>query len=641
MKKIALIFVVILFSHFAYSQSCLPEGIEFYLQAQIDSFPVNYPGCTRIEGDVSIGNTHEISNLDGLSVLTSIGGNLKIVSNYSLVDLTGLEGLDSIGDELQIINNTVLTSLAGLDNLHSIGGDLKIRYNQSLEDATGLQNLAASSIIDLSIIDNPCLTDCNAQSLCDYLSGPNGIVTIYNNGAGCSNPPDIAESCNMQMPCLPFGSYYFTTQAEIDNFSTDYPDCNQLTSFVNISGNDIDNLAGLSGVTCINGTFSVSDNLALIDLEGLDNLDSITEHLFVSDNKSLNSLAGLETLSYIKGSLVVCFNTVLSSLEGLEGLDTVSGNVEIRDNENLVSVDGLNTIATVECHLLIENNPNLENLDGLENLKYVGLQMIIGGNDALNNITGMSNLSYLGDELWIGNNENLHDLSGLESLDSIGGNLAVKDNNSLSHLSGLNSIASIGGYLEIADNDALVSLQALHNLSSIGGGMMIYMNDNLSSLDGIDNIHAGTISDLIIDNNNLLSTCEVTSVCDYLSNPNGPATIENNTEGCNSTGEVLEACEVGVDQLTVDSRQLTVSMFPNPAKGIVDCRLSIFDGRFGRVMLKIFDVQGRERMTVLDEMKPSGEYNVQFDASLLEPGIYFYRLTADGAVSGGKLIVMR
>ena len=33
---------------------CLPQGIIFTIQAQIDSFQVNYPGCTEIEGYVEI-----------------------------------------------------------------------------------------------------------------------------------------------------------------------------------------------------------------------------------------------------------------------------------------------------------------------------------------------------------------------------------------------------------------------------------------------------------------------------------------------------------------------------------------------------------------------------------------------------------
>ena len=35
-------------------QTCLPDGITFVRQSQIDSFPFNYPGCTIIEGDADV-----------------------------------------------------------------------------------------------------------------------------------------------------------------------------------------------------------------------------------------------------------------------------------------------------------------------------------------------------------------------------------------------------------------------------------------------------------------------------------------------------------------------------------------------------------------------------------------------------------
>ena len=52
---------------------CLPEGITFSTQEEIDNFQINYPYCTEIEGDVII-EGDEITNLDGLSVLNSISG---------------------------------------------------------------------------------------------------------------------------------------------------------------------------------------------------------------------------------------------------------------------------------------------------------------------------------------------------------------------------------------------------------------------------------------------------------------------------------------------------------------------------------------------------------------------------------------
>jgi Secretion system C-terminal sorting domain len=48
------------------------------------------------------------------------------------------------------------------------------------------------------------------------------------------------------------------------------------------------------------------------------------------------------------------------------------------------------------------------------------------------------------------------------------------------------------------------------------------------------------------------------------------------------------------------------------------------------VLLKVYDMIGREVATLVDESKPAGTYTVQFDASRLASGAYCYRLTSSG-----------
>ena len=73
MKKLLLSIALIAYCLTSlFAQPCLPEGITFNTQAQIDNFQTNYPNCTEIEGGVQI-TGDDITNLDGLSVITSIG----------------------------------------------------------------------------------------------------------------------------------------------------------------------------------------------------------------------------------------------------------------------------------------------------------------------------------------------------------------------------------------------------------------------------------------------------------------------------------------------------------------------------------------------------------------------------------------
>ena len=119
--------VVITFAQL--NEPCLPDGIFFNSQAQIDNFQTDYPDCDAIGGYVIIYGD-DITNFNGLNNLNSIGGDLSINGNTSLTTLTGFDNLDSIGGSFMIENNVSLTTLTDLGHKVFIGGDLQIFENQ-------------------------------------------------------------------------------------------------------------------------------------------------------------------------------------------------------------------------------------------------------------------------------------------------------------------------------------------------------------------------------------------------------------------------------------------------------------------------------------------------------------------------------
>ncbi len=60
-----------------------------------------------------------------------------------------------------------------------------------------------------------------------------------------------------------------------------------------------------------------------------------------------------------------------------------------------------------------------------------------------------------------------------------------------------------------------------------------------------------------------------------------------------------------------------------------------------RQTLKIFDLLGREIITLVDEFKEAGNHSVVFDASALPSGTYFYRLQAVEFTETKKMIIIR
>jgi hypothetical protein len=57
--------------------------------------------------------------------------------------------------------------------------------------------------------------------------------------------------------------------------------------------------------------------------------------------------------------------------------------------------------------------------------------------------------------------------------------------------------------------------------------------------------------------------------------------------------------------------------------------------------LKVYDVLGNEVVTLVDEFREAGRYEVTFDASQLASGIYLYKLQASSFVETKKMILLK
>ena len=59
------------------------------------------------------------------------------------------------------------------------------------------------------------------------------------------------------------------------------------------------------------------------------------------------------------------------------------------------------------------------------------------------------------------------------------------------------------------------------------------------------------------------------------------------------------------------------------------------------VTLKIYDILGNEIAVLVNEIKSSGEYQIEWDASFFASGVYIYRLTAGDFISTKKLMLIK
>jgi len=77
--------------------------------------------------------------------------------------------------------------------------------------------------------------------------------------------------------------------------------------------------------------------------------------------------------------------------------------------------------------------------------------------------------------------------------------------------------------------------------------------------------------------------------------------------------------------------------YPNPFNPTTTIKFLIPKSDF--VKLTVFDILGNELATLVDEYKSAGSYEVEFNASALPSGVYFYQLRVDPSTGSGLRFV--
>jgi predicted nucleotidyltransferase len=79
--------------------------------------------------------------------------------------------------------------------------------------------------------------------------------------------------------------------------------------------------------------------------------------------------------------------------------------------------------------------------------------------------------------------------------------------------------------------------------------------------------------------------------------------------------------------------------YPNPFNPATTIQLDIPKASF--VTLKVYNVLGQEVTTLVNEKREAGGYEIEFNASSLSSGVYFYRLVAGDCIATKKLLLVR
>jgi hypothetical protein len=79
--------------------------------------------------------------------------------------------------------------------------------------------------------------------------------------------------------------------------------------------------------------------------------------------------------------------------------------------------------------------------------------------------------------------------------------------------------------------------------------------------------------------------------------------------------------------------------YPNPFNPNTNVKFSIVNA--GEVKLVVYDVMGREVQTLVNESLQAGTYEATFDGSMLNSGVYFYKLIANGQSETKKMLMIK
>jgi hypothetical protein len=109
-------------------------------------------------------------------------------------------------------------------------------------------------------------------------------------------------------------------------------------------------------------------------------------------------------------------------------------------------------------------------------------------------------------------------------------------------------------------------------------------------------------------------------------------------------GEDIVISDATIQKLMVTSELLPTvyaleQNYPNPfnPSTIISWQSPVSN----RQTIKIYDILGNEVKTLVDEYREAGKYQIEFNASELASGVYFYQLKSGDFVSVKKMILMK
>ncbi|HEX2787538.1 MAG TPA: T9SS type A sorting domain-containing protein [Ignavibacteria bacterium] len=106
-----------------------------------------------------------------------------------------------------------------------------------------------------------------------------------------------------------------------------------------------------------------------------------------------------------------------------------------------------------------------------------------------------------------------------------------------------------------------------------------------------------------------------------------------------STFKISQVTGINILSENIPNKYSLSQNFPNPFNPTTRINFSIPNSGF--VSLKVYDMLGREVSVLVNEKLTAGEYSYDFDAGILQSGIYFYCFQANKFSKTNKMILLK
>jgi plastocyanin len=188
--------------------------------------------------------------------------------------------------------------------------------------------------------------------------------------------------------------------------------------------------------------------------------------------------------------------------------------------------------------------------------------------------------------------------------------------------------------------------QTLHIIQATSNRTFVPSDITISVGDTVRWVNTGGLHDVVADDGSFTSGSPSSSlwVFDHIFNTLGNkryfCSTHGSAGGIGMSGIVRVINPTGILDSELNLRKFLLNQnYPNPFNPVT--RINWQTPVSSRQTLKVYDVLGNEIVTLLNEDKAAGNYTVDFSASDLPSGVYFYKIQSGNFIDTKKMLLLR